>query len=108
MRNNKSIRRGLKEKIIALADKGLSYHQIQKRLGCSKSTISYHLGEGQKYKAYMRVRKHRLKKKIGSRNVMLVAENPEELEEIKDEVRAVMPFAKIIDISPTRCAFQNN
>ena len=68
MKNNKSIKRGLKEKIISLADKGLSYHQIQKRLGCSKSTISYHLGEGQKYKAYMRVRKHRLKKKIGSRS----------------------------------------
>ncbi len=59
MKNNKSIKRGLKEKIISLADKGLSYHQIQKRLGCSKSTISYHLGEGQKHKAYARVRKQR-------------------------------------------------
>jgi len=108
MRNNKSIKRGLKEKIISLADKGLSYRQIQKKLGCSKSTISYHLGEGQKHKAYARVRKQRLKKRIGGRNVMIVAENPEELEEMKDEVRAVMPFAKIIDISPTRCAFQNN
>ena len=59
MRNNKSIKRGLKEKIISLANKGLSYRQIQKELGCSKSTISYHLGDGQKDKAYARVRKQR-------------------------------------------------
>ena len=59
MRNNKSIKRGLKEKIIALASKGFSYRQIQKELGCSKSTISYHLGEGQKEKSRARVRKQR-------------------------------------------------
>ena len=59
MRNNKSIRRGLKEKILALAEKGLSYDQIKRRLNCSKSTISYHLGDGQKDKAYARVRKQR-------------------------------------------------
>ena len=59
MKNNKSIKRGLKEKIIALASKGFSYRQIQKELGCSKSTISYHLGDGQKDKAYARVRKQR-------------------------------------------------
>ena len=59
MRNNKSIRRGLKEKIIALAKQGLNYDQIKRRLNCSKSTISYHLGDGQKDKAYARVRKQR-------------------------------------------------
>ena len=59
MRNNKSIRRGLKEKIIALAEQGLNYDQIKRRLNCSKSTISYHLGDGQKDKAYARVRKQR-------------------------------------------------
>ncbi len=59
MRNNKSIRRGLKEKILALAEKGLNYDQIKRRLNCSKSTISYHLGDGQKDKAYARVRKQR-------------------------------------------------
>ena len=59
MRNNKSIRRGLKEKIIALAKQGLNYDQIKRRLNCSKSTISYHLGDGQKNKAYARVRKQR-------------------------------------------------
>ena len=59
MRNNKSIRRGLKEKIIALDEKGLNYDQIKRILNCSKSTISYHLGDGQKEKAYARVRKQR-------------------------------------------------
>ena len=59
MRNNKSIRRGLKEKIIALAEQGWSYNMIKRRLNCSKSTISYHLGEGQKEKSRARVRKQR-------------------------------------------------
>ena len=59
MRNNKSIRRGLKEKIIALAEQGWTYNMIKRRLNCSKSTISYHLGDGRKDKAYARVRKQR-------------------------------------------------
>ena len=59
MRNDASIERGLKEDILDLAKKGLSYRQIQKELGCSKSTISYHLGDGQKDKARARVRKQR-------------------------------------------------
>jgi len=63
MRNNKSIRSGLKEKIISLAKKGLSYRQIQKKLGCSKGLISYHLGEGQKAKTYKRTIKLRDKGK---------------------------------------------
>ena len=59
MRNNKSIRRGLKEKIIALAEQGWTYNMIKRRLNCSKSTISYHLGDGQKDKSRARVRKQR-------------------------------------------------
>ena len=59
MRNNASIKRGLKEKILDLAEQGWSYNMIKRRLNCSKSTISYHLGDGQKDKAYARVRKQR-------------------------------------------------
>ena len=33
-----------------LYEKGLSYREIEKELGCSKGTISYHLGKGQKEK----------------------------------------------------------
>lgn len=40
----------LKENIFMLREKGYSYSQISSELGCSKGTISYHLGEGQKNK----------------------------------------------------------
>lgn len=49
----------LKERILELKVKGYSYQQIQKNLGCSKSTISYHLGKNQKQKAIDRVKKQR-------------------------------------------------
>jgi DNA-binding CsgD family transcriptional regulator len=49
----------MKEQILELRERGFSYSQIQKELGCSKSVISYHLGSGQKEKAYNRVKKQR-------------------------------------------------
>ena len=59
MRNDASIERGLKEDILYFAEKGLSYRQIQAKLGCSNSTIAYHLGKGQKEKAKARRDKQR-------------------------------------------------
>jgi hypothetical protein len=50
----------LKDEIIKLRDQGLSYNQIRDRLGCSKGTISYHCGEGQKSKVLDRTKKRRL------------------------------------------------
>jgi len=41
----------LKDEIFKLKKEGYSYGDIQKELGCSKGTISYHLGVGQKDKA---------------------------------------------------------
>jgi 5-methylcytosine-specific restriction endonuclease McrA len=38
------------KEILQLREQGLSYREIQKELGCSKGTISYHLGKGQKEK----------------------------------------------------------
>jgi len=49
----------LKEQILNLRNEGKSYKEIEKELGCSRSTISYHCGEGQKEKAYQRVKKQR-------------------------------------------------
>ena len=49
----------MEEKILELRAKGYSYNKIQKELGCSKSTISYYCGKGQKKKAYDRVVKQR-------------------------------------------------
>jgi len=54
MRTSKSIREGKSEKIIELGKIGYSYGQINKKTGYSKSSISYHLGEGQKEKAKKR------------------------------------------------------
>ena len=44
----------LAPKINALRAQGLSYKDIQNTLGCSKSTISYHLAPGQKQKTKQR------------------------------------------------------
>lgn len=57
----------MKEKILELRKEGKTYNEIRLILGCSKATISYHCGEGQKDMAKNRVRKRRkniLKTKI--------------------------------------------
>jgi len=63
MRNDKSRLRGLGERIKELRLKGMSYKQIEKELGCARSTIAYHLGKGQKEKAYLRMKKAKAKRK---------------------------------------------
>jgi transposase len=45
-----------KENILKLREEGKSYKQIQEILGCSKGTIAYHLGSGQKEKTHKRTR----------------------------------------------------
>jgi 5-methylcytosine-specific restriction endonuclease McrA len=47
----------MKDKILELRLEGKSYSEIQNLLGCSKSTISFHCGEGQKEKNKLRRRK---------------------------------------------------
>ena len=54
----------LGDEIKALRNKGYSYNEIAKELGCSKGTISYHCGEGQKEKAEARRKKRRKEKPI--------------------------------------------
>jgi hypothetical protein len=49
----------MKEDILKLREEGKSYKQIQRILGCSLSTISYHCGDGQKEKNRIRVQKNR-------------------------------------------------
>lgn len=51
----------LNEKILKLRSEGKSYRQIQKILNCSKGTVSYFLGKGQKDKAKNRMRSLRTK-----------------------------------------------
>jgi len=45
-----------KENIFKLRAEGKSYREIQAILGCSKGTIAFHLGNGQKEKTYQRTR----------------------------------------------------
>ena len=49
----------MKEQILKLKSEGKSYREIQKILGCSKGTISYHCGNGQKEKTTNRQRQLR-------------------------------------------------
>jgi CRISPR/Cas system Type II protein with McrA/HNH and RuvC-like nuclease domain len=49
----------MKEKILKLREEGKSYKQIQLILNCSKSTISYYCGDGQKEKTRIRTKKRR-------------------------------------------------
>lgn len=48
-----------KENILRLRAEGKTYNEIQAELGCSKGTISHHLGEGQKEKGRLRKAKTR-------------------------------------------------
>lgn len=47
----------MKEQILELREQGKSYREIKKLLNCSLSTISFHCGEGQKEKNYIRHKK---------------------------------------------------
>lgn len=49
----------MKEKIIQLRNEGNSYTEIERILGCSKGTIAYHCGVGQKEKVKQRNKSYR-------------------------------------------------
>lgn len=49
----------MKEKILRLRADGKTYSEIVAQLGCSKSSISYHCGEGQKEKTRVRTEERR-------------------------------------------------
>jgi len=48
-----------KQKILELRELGFSYNKISEIVGCSKGTISYHVGFGQKKKSSVRRQKRR-------------------------------------------------
>lgn len=49
----------MKEQILELRNQGRTYHEICEQLGCSKSTVAYHCGVGQKEKNRRRTQKRR-------------------------------------------------
>jgi len=48
-----------KKNILRLRAEGKSYREIQNIIGCSKGTIAFHLGEGQKEKYYETTKRRR-------------------------------------------------
>ena len=56
--------KNLRPKILELREQGLSYNQIVDKLGCSKGTVSFHLGKGQKEKTRKRLTKSRKAKPL--------------------------------------------
>jgi len=54
----------MKNEILKLRKEGKSYREIQKEIGCSKSTISYYCGNEQNIKTRNRARKRRENKLI--------------------------------------------
>jgi len=64
--NNVSKKRNLGAKIKMLAKEGMSYRQIEAKLGCSKSTIAYHLNP--EVKKDVRVRQQVRKAKLVTYN----------------------------------------
>lgn len=51
----------VKDQILALRAQGKSYREIQNEVGCSKGTIAYHCGKGQKEKTRKRAKRLRSK-----------------------------------------------
>lgn len=49
----------MKEQILKLRSEGKSYREIEKVVGCSRGTISYYCGEGQREKSVNRLRSYR-------------------------------------------------
>jgi 5-methylcytosine-specific restriction endonuclease McrA len=49
----------MKENILRLRSEGRSYAEIRKLLGCSKGTIAYHCGIGQKEKSKIRFKSYK-------------------------------------------------
>ena len=54
----------MKEEILRLRQEGKTYTQIQDILGCSRGTISYHCGDGQKEKTKVRTANSRRERNI--------------------------------------------
>lgn len=50
----------MKDKILELREEGKTYNEIKEILNCSKGTIAYHCGNGQKEKTNIRQKKRRL------------------------------------------------
>jgi len=83
----------MKEQILKLKSEGKSYGEIKKILKCSKGTISYHCGKGQKEKTKNRIRKRR-------KNILL--QKVETFKNKKNKKESVRKFQKRNNILKTK------
>lgn len=94
----------LKIKILELRKQGYTYNKIKETLGCSKGTISFHCGDGQKEKNNLRLKKRRknnpLIKKIEhfcSKRKNTINEHYEKTNEITDKTIKLKIRNKVIN-----------
>jgi 5-methylcytosine-specific restriction endonuclease McrA len=85
----------MKEKILELKTQGKSYNEIAKILKCSKGTIAYHCGDGQKEKTDIRRKKRLENIIIGKTNNFKYSPNVDlTVKPNKNLVEAVRKFQK--------------
>ena len=63
------------KQILELRSQGYSYDKIIKELGCSRGTVSYHCGQGQKEKTRLRLKKTRKNNYLSQRYYDFVNNN---------------------------------
>ncbi len=84
----------MKEAILKLKSEGKSYKEIQELLGCSKGTISYHCGDGQKEKTKVRRDKRRENIIKSKTDAFKYKKEKKEIRLTKDVVESVRKFNK--------------
>jgi len=80
----------MKEQILKLRKEGKSYREIQKVLNCSKGTIAYHCGNGQKEKNIKRAQKRRYLKSLDARTNNFQERKTSQSIEIKSSPRKLL------------------
>lgn len=84
----------LKTDILDLRSQGRTYDQISEELGCSKGTISYHLGSGQKNKQLDRNKRFRATRVFGSHLMNFRASDPRRNIETFDDATVESSYDK--------------
>lgn len=92
----------MKEQILKLREEGKSYNEICKALNCTKATVSYHCGKGQKEKSKQRRDLYRKRKKEGivlEKKVKILTDIELKKKEVKEKFKHLNGLNKIRAIS---------
>jgi len=87
----------MKEKILQLRSEGKSYNEIVAILGCSKGTVSYHCGKGQKQLYATRRKKQRSSAHPIVKKVYAFKENTRK--QLRDKVRTFHKNSSFVHFS---------